>query len=151
MIDIQYIMGTTDSVAISPVNFTGDNFVDNASDFMKTIFAGGLASTDSEGYVKVADGDTDNVIGVFSRDGSNNPLDNYATVASERIAVIIGGCKIVTDQVVESNITSGKLLYAGSGVDAGKYTTTVSATGVAVGIARSKNSVNDKRLVVHAY
>lgn len=149
MIDIRHLIGKVDSVPVDPSALTGDPIVDNASAFLLSIIGGGLASVDENGYVAVADGATDAVIGVFTNDGVANPLDNSPVVASGLVGVLIGGGLIVTDQVVDTNVNAGDYLYAGTTTNVGKFTKVAPAeTSAIVGIARSKNSAQDKSLLV---
>ena len=76
MIDIRQLMGKVDSVAVDPAILTGDPVIDNTQALLISIKAGGLASVDTNGYVALADGATENAIGVFANDGVSNPLDN---------------------------------------------------------------------------
>lgn len=148
MIEIRQLMGKVDSVAINPSNLTGDAIVDNQSAFMKSIVSGGVATVDADGYI-LPGSESEFAIGIFVANAAANPLENYPASASGLIGVIIGGALVVTDQVSEGNISAGTLLYSGAN---GNFTSTApSDTARAVGIARSKNSSADKRLLVHVY
>lgn len=98
---------------LDTTNFTGVATEDNQIAYLKSLKAGKMVGVNTNGKVALADNKNVTPLGWICVDASANPLENYPSVGSEKLAVAFGDCVIETDQL-ESGITfaAGDLVYA---------------------------------------
>lgn len=98
---------------LNTTNFTGVATTDNQIAYLKSLVAGKMVGVDTNGKVALADNQNVKPLGFVCVDASANPLENYPSVGSQKLAVAYGDCVIETDQL-EASITfaAGDLVYA---------------------------------------
>lgn len=152
MLKIDHVFGTADSsFALDPSQLTGDINVDSRSAYVTKFVGGRLATLGADGYIKLADGATNEFAeGFIINDAAGYFMENTPALASGVVSVLVGGGVVYTDQIVETNVVAGDKLYAGTGNNVGILTKTNphATKGAVVAIARSANSATDKTVRV---
>jgi len=153
MLKIDHVFGTSDSgFTLDPSELTGDINVDSRSAYVNQFVGGRLATLDADGYIKLADGATDEFVeGFIINDAAGYEFENTPAIASGKLPLLCGGGLVETDQVVEDNIKAGDKLYIGTGANAGlltKVDPTGNGTGIVFAIARGANSASNKTVKV---
>ena len=150
MLRILYVYGAQDTtLPLDQTSFTGDPMVDRLLTYIQNLDAGCCVQQDTSGYIALADGSRATyyrgIEGVIINDAAGNEFENWPALASGLVPVVTLGL-IETDKVVETNITYGTILYAGTSTNVGLFTSTAPQSGVLVpaGVARSANSASDK-------
>ena len=143
MLNIIYINGSIDgTVELDPAQLTGDLQTDVASAYIRGLSMGRLASFDANGYAKLAE-DGDMMYGVLVNNATGGNYENVPAIASGKVAMLIGGCVVETDQIVDNNVVPGDPLYIATGANAGLLTKVDPGSGNAVAYARTANSASD--------
>jgi len=151
MLKLAYIFGAIDgSNELNPAKLTGDLNTDLQSDYLRSLVSGRVATV-KNGYVELAeDGDVD--AGFIVHDAVSQYGTNQASVATGKLAIVMGGGVAETDQVVETDIKAGDLLYIGKDNNKGLLTKNKpSNNSVAVAVARSANSATDKTVKIRFF
>lgn len=155
MLKIHYVVGPQDStIEINPAHITGVYATDRASADLTKFVAGRMVTIGTDGYATLTDGQHATLYrgteGCIINDAIGKDFENWPALASGKIPVVKG--LIETDQVVETNVAPGDLLYAGTSTNVGLFTKTApSGTPVPVGIARTGNSATDKTVRVRMF
>lgn len=111
MLQIEH-RGIQANLDLNTTTFTGTATEDNQLAYLKGLKAGKLAGVDANGKAALASA-TVNPIGFIVVDASANPVDNYPAVASHKLAVTVGNCVVVTDQIKSGDtLTAGQPVYA---------------------------------------
>jgi hypothetical protein len=118
------------SLALNPVTVAEYNTGDTAAiTAITSLKAGRLASLASNGFVALADGATDqNIVGFIIDDAAGEVFGNSPAIASGLLAVTMGNCVVVTDQIANVTFAPGQALYAGTSADVGLVTNVAPAT-----------------------
>lgn len=151
MLRIKYVFGALDgSNELNPAKLTGDLNTDLQSDYLQGLVAGRVGAVKG-GYVELAeDGDSDT--GLIVHDAVSQYGTNQAAVATGKLTLLVGGGVVETDQVVETDIKAGDLLYIGKGENAGLLTKNKPAdNSKSVAIARTGNSAIDKTITIRFF
>ena len=151
MLRIKYVFGALDgSNELNPAKLTGDLNTDLQSDYLQGLVAGRVAAVKG-GYIELAeDGDAD--VGLVVHDAVSQYGTNQGAVATGKLTILVGGGVVETDQVVETNVQAGDLLYIGKGKNAGLLTKTKpSDNAKPVAVARTGNTANDKTIVIRFF
>lgn len=152
MLKITY-PGIQISAEVNPELFESANgFLDAtpAGAGVQALKGGRLVAYDANGFLKLADGATDHVLGTLVNDATSAFYENMPGAASNTLAVAFGNFGGVTDQFDTSlTIKKGDKLYAGTGSKVGLYTNVAPAAGAAVlAIANSNASAASPLLEV---
>lgn len=149
MLKILYVVGPQDTtIPINPAHITGVHATDRASANLTKFVAGRMVTVGTDGYATLTDGSHATLYrgteGVIINDAIGNDFENWPALASGVLPVMKG--LIETDQVVETDLAPGDILYAGTSSNVGLFTNTAPQSGVlvVVGVARSSNSSSDK-------
>ena len=111
MLNIKH-RGIQANLDLNTSTFTGKATTDNQLAYLASLKAGKLAGVDANGKVALASS-TVKPIGFIVVDASANPVDNYPAVASHKLAVTVGNCVVVTDQIKSGDtLTAGQPVYA---------------------------------------
>lgn len=114
------------SAEVDPALFENANgFLDAtpAGAGVQALKGGRLVAYDANGFLKLADGATDNVLGALVNDATSAFYENMPGAASNTLAVTFGNFGGVTDQFDTSlTIKKGDKLYAGTGAKVGLFT-----------------------------
>lgn len=140
------------TIPIDPDFITGDLETDIREAHIVSYKAGRLVSVTAEGYAALSDGTTGvgtdsykGTEGVIETDAAGASIvENHPVLASGYLTVVTGPALIETDQVVETNIAPGDLLYAGTSSNIGLFTNVAPSPAYPIGIARTANSASDK-------
>lgn len=156
MLKIWHIYGAADStLELDPAELSGDWKTDVASAYVLQFVAGRVAKVGTDGYIALAL-PTDIVEGPIVNDASGYTMENTPALASGKVTILAGGCLVETDQVVDSDLAPGDVLYpapAGlSKANAGKLTkTNTGGSSVPCAIVRRGNSSSDLTTLVRFF
>jgi hypothetical protein len=152
MLKISHVFGAADSgFKLDPSELTGDINVDSKSAYVTALVAGRVAAIGADGYIKLCDGlgaNGETPEGFIINDAAGYFMENTPALASGVVTVLVGGGVASTDQVVDTDITSGDKLYVGTGANIGLLTTTAPAGATVFAVARTSNSASDKTVQV---
>lgn len=139
--------GVRDSL---PIDYTkcalqGNDFVTDT--YIASLKPGVAVIMDAAGYIKPAGGAaTDVVIGFLVNDVAGYVNQNVNARANGLVAVVSGnGTRFATDNVKDTDIKAGDLLYAGTG---GVLTKTKGTLETPLAVALNANSATSKTVVV---
>ena len=111
MLNIKH-RGIQANLDLNTTTFTGVATKDNFLTYMEGLKAGKLVGVDANGKAALASS-TVKPLGFIVVDASANPVENYPAVASHKLAVTIGNCVVVTDQIKSGDtLTAGQPVYA---------------------------------------
>lgn len=152
MLKITY-PGIQISATVNPELFESDTgFLDQhpAGEAVQALKGGRLVAYDADGFLKLADGASDNILGTLINDATSAFYENMPGAASSTLAVAVGNFGGITDQFDTSlTIKKGDKLYAGTGAKAGLYTNVApDAAASVIAIANSNASAAQPLLEV---
>lgn len=144
MLKITY-PGIQISAEVDPALFENANgFLDSnpAGAGVQALKGGRLVAYDTNGFLKLADGASDHVLGTLMNDATSAFYENIPGAASSTLAVAVGNFGGVTDQFDTTlTIKKGDRLYAGTGAKVGLYTNVApDVSAVVIAIANSNAS-----------
>lgn len=120
-INVQH-KGIQVNFVIDPATLTGDVAVDSKDSYIQSLVAGRLVTLDSDGYIQLCDGALQDPLG-FLLMSADRFMENQHALAANTMAVTIGNCVVVTDQIDTAlAFTPGERVYAGTSTKKGLVT-----------------------------
>jgi hypothetical protein len=143
--------GLQPSFDLYTTGFSGVVSEDVKLPYIQGLKAGRLYGIDTNGKVKLANGDTLKPMGFIVVDAEGGFFENVPALASGKIAGTYGDAVIITDQiVVAETFAPGDAVYAGFGANAGLVTKTPeSADSPSIGTAGSAASAAVPELKIY--
>lgn len=146
-IDVKLIAGAIANLPIdySKVTLEGNDFI--VDTYIQSLKPGIVVYMDEAGYIKPAGtAATEIPVGFLVNDAGGYANQNVNARATGLSAVLVGaGNQFVTDNVTETTIKAGTVLYAGTG---GVLTSTKGTLETPVAVALSANSTTNKSVLV---
>jgi hypothetical protein len=146
--------GIQSSIPMDQTGFTGVIATDVALAVVTKMVAGRLAAINtSTGLATLADGTTTNnlePIGFIINNAAGYFFENVPAYASDLIAVTMGPCVVITDQISPSiTFAPGQKVYCDTGSNVGLITNAPGGTGARlIGIAGSAASAASPSLTI---
>jgi hypothetical protein len=139
------------SIPMDQTGFTGNIATDSVLSVVTKMVGGRVAALTSAGLATLADGASAgglSALGFIINDAAGYFFENKPALASAMIAITMGPCVIITDQIASVTFAIGDPVYAGTSGNVGLVTNVLPTGGRLLGIALSVASSASPALTI---